>query len=522
MAGTSADYSQASYAQTADQGPSLYPDAASILHRPGYDYDHAVGIRRCPPRDVDEHREVAGGAFEAIVELASGQEAMLLIEAAAAGVFRIRFGASGSSYHETSDMLADPPPPVPEHGLIVEEHPSRYRLRLGGHSLCLDRNGFGLCLLREDGSEIFRIETTTHAGKHCGGPLGFRLPPGSRPQPYLGWRIANGERFFGLGEKWNACEKTGTTATIWSNDTAGSNTTDLSYKAVPVLFSTRGWGLFLHDYHRSRWEVGSFSYVAGTVLTEGPVLDCFLIAGDDLPAVQRRFTGLTGRPQMPPKWAFGTWVSRCQYDDAQTAQWAMQGMRSRGIPADVIHLDPKWMHVHWYWRIGVDACDFVWNEDGFPDHEALFRDWAADGWSVSLWINPYLPEGEPIYEEAREQGFLLRDERGGIARLSHGEAVGMVDFTHPAAREWWQGHCEAVLRAGAAVLKPDYGDRVPETALAHDGSSGRELHNRYLHLYAETAYHAAAAVHGRGIVWRRGGWVGTQRYPGTWAGDTQT
>jgi alpha-D-xyloside xylohydrolase len=74
---------------------------------------------------------------------------------------------------------------------------------------------------------------------------------------------------------------------------------------------------------------------------------------------------------------------------------------------------------------------------------------------------------------------------------------------------------------GAAVFKPDYGDRVPEDALFHNGKTGREMHNLYLHLYAETPFEAIQETRGENIVWRRAGYIGTQRYPGTWAGDTQ-
>jgi alpha-D-xyloside xylohydrolase len=47
------------------------------------------------------------------------------------------------------------------------------------------------------------------------------------------------------------------------------------------------------------------------------------------------------------------------------------------------------------------------------------------------------------------------------------------------------------------------------------------MHNLYLFLFTETCFQAAQEVHGANIVWRRAGYIGSQRYPGTWAGDTQ-
>ena len=68
-------------------------------------------------------------------------------------------------------------------------------------------------------------------------------------------------------------------------------------------------------------------------------------------------------------------------------------------------------------------------------------------------------------------------------------------------------------------MKPDYGDRVPEDALFANGRTGREMHNLYLALYSQAAFEITRDVRGEGVVWRRAGYIGSQRYPGTWAGD---
>jgi len=216
-------------------------------------------------------------------------------------------------------------------------------------------------------------------------------------------------------------------------------------------------------------------------------------------------------------------MSRCSYGRREESDAAIDGLRSRGIPADVINLDSSWMNNHYYFDLGVDACDFVKSKEDFPDQQKMFIDYLAKGINTCLWINPYLPEGGEIYDEAEEKGYLLKSLNGGIARLAYGEPVGMIDFTNPVATEWWKEHLRSLFRDGASVIKPDYGDKIPEDAVGFDGITGKELHNLYLYYYTKAAYEATVEVRGpsEGFIWRRAGFIGSQRYPGTWAGDTQ-
>lgn len=502
-------YSSESYASAYLPERSIYQSDARIFHRGGFTYDYVAsvsGVRATP------------SACELQLTLHSGAPACLRIIPYAAGTLRLHFFEGGVSFDETSPMLVTAAHAKP--AWRVRQNAARVTISFGAYQIFITKNPFSLAVSTASGDPVFALDTEKIAGAFVCGPLGFRRAP-SAAEPFLSWRILNDEHFFGLGEKFCKVERTSTRATIWASDTCGSNTTDMSYKSVPVLFSTRGWGLMLHSSFRSFWEIGTFSYTAGACLSEDSKLDAFLFLAPSLKELLGLYTALTGRPAMPPRWALGVWMSRCQYASRAQVDDVLQRLRKERIPCDVIHLDPLWMKTHYYYKIGVDACDFVRNDEAFPDQPRMFREFLQQGFHTCLWINPYLPEDTPIYAEAAARGFLLRDINGGIARLEYGQPVGMVDFTNPAAKAWWKDHLKHCLRDGAAVLKPDYGDRVPETALFHNGRTGREMHNLYLHLYSETAFEAALEVHGQGIVWRRAGYIGTQRYPGTWAGDTQ-
>ncbi|MGF1448606.1 MAG: glycoside hydrolase family 31 protein [Opitutales bacterium] len=513
-------YDAASYANFSNK-KSVHQDSDRIFHLPYFDYDEADSLQSAT---------VDGDTLRLSIALKSGATATLTVESVQADTLRLQLALDGpqSRFEERTDMLVEFPR-APQ-TWTIQEDATAFRAALGSRSLILQKKPFTLDVIDSaSGRSIFASESYQLAGSPLVGTLGFRRdlrqPDDARPAtPYLSWKIRNDERFFGLGEKWNKVEKSSTRCTVWASDTCGSNSNDLSYKSIPYLLSSRGWGLFLHSSFRSLWEVGSFSYVSGSLATEDDTLDAFLFFAEpeDFKGLIERYTELTGRPQPVPDWALGIWMSRCQYEKKAEAEEAMDGLRTRGIPADVIHLDPLWMRTHYYFKIGVDACDFVKNETAFPDLPGLWKKWRTNGFKTCLWINPYIPEGTDIYEHARTSDFLLKSTQGGLARLSHGEPVGMVDFSNPAARTWWKGKLKEVLAEGAAVLKPDYGDRVPEDALFHNGKTGKELHNLFLFWFTETCYQAAQEVHGYGMVWRRAGYIGSQRYPGTWAGDTRS
>ena len=503
------DYDSDSYASKYLPDKSIYTDDSRIFHRYGYEYDYVASV---------EKAEYKKGILSLDILLFSKKNAKLEIYALNENTVRMKMWQGEAQFKEKSDMLVIPASKVYE-GKFTEKS-NFFKLEIGAYILHIMKEPFTIMIFDNKSRLITQLETEQIADDYVTPPLGFRKS-GKEAWPFFSWRIKNEEKFFGLGEKWNKVEKSSTRATIWSFDTCGSNTNDLSYKSVPVLFSTEGWGVMMHSSFRSYWEIGTFSYTSGSCMTEDNKLDLFLFLAPTLKELLMKYTDITGKPQMPPKWAFGIWMSRCAYQTRAQIEEVLERLRKEKIPCDVIHIDPLWMKTHYYFKIGVDACDFSWNEEGFPDHKEMFKEFMDMGFNTCLWINPYLPEGTPIYDEAKEKGYLLKSTEGGIARLSHGQPVGMIDFTNPDAKGWWKGHLKQLLQEGASVLKPDYGDRVPENALAHDGRTGKELHNIYLHYYGETAFEASKEIRGEGMVWRRAGYIGTQRYPGTWAGDTQ-
>ena len=502
-------YTDDTYGRRFLAGKTIFPEDRRIFHQVGYSYDYVAGINA-----VQAFRD----RVDCNILFSSGIPGKLTIEVVAPQIIRLKMGQVGAEFEESSPMLL--PFPHERPGLVVSDGGQACEVMLSGYRIVLEKSPFCLRVVSPQGETIFESETENLVSLLTAPPAGLRCQ-GAERWAFLSWRSRNQDQYYGLGEKFTRFEKTSSRATIWTADTCGSNTTDMSYKGVPLLFSTAGWGLLWHTSFRSYWEIGSFSYATGAAMVEDDRLDVFLLLAPDLRELVGLYTGLTGRPSLPPKWAFGLWMSRAAYQSRAQLEDVARRLRVEQIPCDVFNIDPSWLVKTYYNEIGVEICDFTWNEATWPDPEGMYAGLTKDGFSACIWLNPYLPEDSPLYAEAKAQDYLVKSADGGVSRLELDLAAGIVDFTNPAAKTWWQGYLIHILRQGAALFKVDFGDRVPESAVFANGKTGREMHNLYVHLYSEAVFEAVRQEKGCGMIWRRPGYIGSQRFPGTWAGDTQ-
>lgn len=374
--------------------------------------------------------------------------------------------------------------------------------------------------------EEVKGQTETRTGVDGEGRLLLSAPPlplrvgrwaDPRRRGIEGWAfelpLEEHEHLYGLGERFTTWDFRGQSHVLWSVDTLADSTGPRSYKPVPLLLSCRGHALFLHSTSRSLWSATGDRL---RVFVEGP-LDLFVLRGPTPAQALAAYTALTGRPSVPPRWSFGLWLSRCMYPNRAEVERVVEEARRRKISVGVVSLDPLWLRG----RRGLprDAFTGEWSERRFPDPPGLAAWLAERGVRLCLWMNPYLPKRFPIYREARERG-LLPTRRGRPAASMDNPFAVPVDVTKPEARAWLGGWLERLLRSGAAVFKTDYGEEAPPWGEFSAGN-GRAVHNLYPLLYNRAVFEAVERVHGRGMVWARSGWAGSQRYPVHWSGDTK-
>ncbi|MET8556445.1 alpha-xylosidase [Streptomyces sp. NPDC004959] len=368
------------------------------------------------------------------------------------------------------------------------------------------------------------IEFLDHEGRTLTslGPrgLGFATDADGRHFTLARLALGVGEQVYGLGERFTPFTRNGQTVDLWQAD--GGTSSEQAYKNVPFHLSSRGYGVFVNHPGLVSYEIGSEAVGQTQFSVEDQSLEFFVLAGPTPKQALGRYTALTGRPALPPAWSFGLWLSTSfttSYDE-ETVTRFVEGMAERGIPLSVFHFDCFWMR-------GYQWCDFTWDPAVFPEPEAMLRRLKErHGLRICVWINPYIAQKSPLFAEGAERGYLLRTTDGDVWQWDQWQAgMGLVDFTNPEARAWYQGHLKVLLDQGVDCFKTDFGERVPAEGVAwHDGGDPARTHNLYTQLYNETVFDLLREERGEheAVLFARSATTGGQRLPVHWGGDCES
>ena len=364
------------------------------------------------------------------------------------------------------------------------------------------------------------------------------------------------EHFFGFGEKFDALDQTGNVVEMLTFDDPGTKH-DHSYKVAPWFVSTRGYGLHLDSSAECSFDMRASAADRFVVTNRFSTLRFNLVYGPALTDVLTRYTAITGRPPLPPPWAFGPWISSDIWRTGGEVRYAVTQFRDRGIPASAFVFDSPW---------AIAYNDFQWNMTqfgsaatieevhypGFASPAEMMQFLRGNGLKVICWMAPFVnvsSDDEKVpgqnlgqsanYADGAAKGIFVRQAPGGAPLVipwwkGRGSPV---DFTSTAGRQWWQDQLRqlvaasnVVTRSGATEpviggFKTDDGESgngtntyIPVTAAYADGRTGAEMRNGYCLEYHKTVWNVLGTS---GVLFARSGFAGSQAFPGCWAGDNE-
>lgn len=361
----------------------------------------------------------------------------------------------------------------------------------------------------------FGEERLTSIGNHFGSPMlsHVQTPEGDFMRCQL--QVDVGEKIYGLGERFTPFVRNGQVVDIWNED--GGTSSEISYKNIPFYLSNRNYGVLVNEAGPVSFEVCSESVTKVQFSVPGQRLDFVIIGAKDRKGVLERYTALSGRPALPPAWSFGLWLTSSfttSYDE-KTVLSFVDGMAQRNCPLHVFHFDCYWMKEN-------EWCGFEWDPDVFPDVEGLIQKLHDRGLKVCVWINSYIGQKSPTFDEAAEKGYLLKKPNGDIWQWDRWQGgLGVVDFTNPDAVEWYQDKLRGLMAQGVDCFKTDFGERIPTDVVYHNGADPVWMHNYYTYLYNKAVFDVIKEVKGEdeAVVFARSATVGGQKFPVHWGGD---
>ncbi|MBQ8121716.1 MAG: alpha-xylosidase [Ruminococcus sp.] len=327
--------------------------------------------------------------------------------------------------------------------------------------------------------------------------------------------ISIGEYIYGFGEKFSTFVKNGQTVDVWNND--GGTCSEQSYKSIPFFVSSRGYGVFVNHPENVTFEVASETVSKTAFSVQGQHMEYFLFGGETVADVLTSYTDLTGKPALPPAYTFGLWLSTSfttSYDE-ETVNHFIDEMERRDIPLEVFHFDCFWMK-EFQW------CSFEWDKDMFPDPKGIISRLKAKGLKVCVWINSYVGQRAPVFDECMEKGYFIKNKDGSVFQCDLWQpGLAIIDFTNPEARAWYASKIKGLAELGVDAIKTDFGERIPTDVVYYDGSDPYKMHNYYTYLYNKTVFEALQEAKGmnNACLFARSATVGGQQFPVHWGGD---
>ena len=354
--------------------------------------------------------------------------------------------------------------------------------------------------------------------------------------------LRTGERIYGLGDKTGNFDRRGQSFVDWNTDAYGfQRDTDPIYKSIPFYIATGAdggaYGLFLDNTWRSWFDFGHRDDVTIEIGAYSGPIDYYVIAGPTVRDVVRRYTDLTGKAPLPPRWALGYQQSRYSYMSADEVRSIAATLRKDRIPSDVVWLD-------------IDYQDrnrpFTTNKKTFPDLKKLASDVGAEGFKLVAITDlhiAYAPnQGYAPFDSGIAGDDFVHDATGKlyVAPVWPGPSV-FPEFTRASTRAWWGSLYKDFVADGIAGFWNDMNEpavfetptktmsltvrhRIDSDDFAPRIAGHAEIHNVYGMENSRATHDGLLSLRPnvRPFVMTRASYAGGQRYAVTWTGDNSS
>jgi alpha-D-xyloside xylohydrolase len=288
--------------------------------------------------------------------------------------------------------------------------------------------------------------------------------------------------------------------------------------AVPMLVSSKGYGIFWNNESRSRVNnrFANYLYLSSEVADN---IDYYFIYGPELDKVVAAYRELTGPAPMFGKWAYGFWQCKNRYRSQEEILRVARKYRELHLPVDNIVQD-------WFWW--NHKGEHVFNKN-YPDPKGMVDDLHKENFHLMISVWPFFEPGSAVYDEMKKRDWFV-DEFKFAKPPYHTSGMAVYDATNPDARKYyWDLMNKALFSIGLDAwwldtTEPETEGQEENILLGHKLAIGSG--DRYVNLYplmtTGAVYNGqrSASDQKRVFILSRSAFAGAQRNAVTaWSGD---
>lgn len=355
------------------------------------------------------------------------------------------------------------------------------------------------------------------------------LDPGNINQAY-----GLGEQFFNAGQNGDWIGRTREPGIEYGNRMVGFEGGAVGNLQIPVLLSYQpgtALGYLLDSPQAQTWDMTGETWSIDSDLGQANLL---VFSGEDLVEIRADYMRLTGTPPVPPKSAFGLWVSEFGFDNWAEAESKVTAQHQARMPIDGLVLDLQWFGGIWD---NPQMGSLTWDLEAFPNPAGRLQSWRED-WGIRAMAieESYIDVNTDKFDQLQERDFLVRDCENCEATFFANEwwgSGGMIDWTNRDASVYWHETARTpLIDDGLLGHWTDLGEPEifnPDVWYADTVKGGRhqhgQIHNLYNFYWTQSIFdgYRRSQPQARPWILSRSGTAGSQRF-GTaiWSGDIGT
>lgn len=343
---------------------------------------------------------------------------------------------------------------------------------------------------------------------------------------------------YGLGERFNQIDHKGK---ILNNEVIEKfcYQGEYTYFPLPFFFTDKNIGIYIKTNYKFKIR---FNQTIEIVFDDIDIDDEIYVIKGNYSEIISDFIKLTGPTLIPPKWAFGPWVSAHRWNKQSMILEQLEIMKAYELPITVMVIEQWSDEATFYIFNGASYLpkntpfnyeDFTFDDSPWPNPKQMVDTLHQTGIKVVLWQAPVIKaleeKDEPNKQHEIDQhevvklGLVAKEKDQSPYRIPEGHwfpGSYIPDFSNPKMKDWWFSRRKYLLDIGIDGFKTDGGEFVyKDDIIFYDGQNGKQMVNQYARDYVK-AYHEF--VTNNRVLFSRAGYIGQQALTIQWAGDQKS